>query len=58
MFVVVPVVFLPALVLSFASAESTDQMIRDKCAREWPDDFEMRAYCEKKQVEGLRALER
>ncbi len=30
--------------------------IRAKCAKEWPDDFAMRKYCEDKQYEGLRAL--
>ncbi len=30
--------------------------IRTKCAKEWPDDFAMRKYCENKQYDGLRAL--
>jgi len=31
-------------------------MIRSKCASEWPDDYQMRKYCEDQQYEGLRAL--
>ena len=31
-------------------------IIRSKCAGEWPDDFSMRAYCEKQQREGLADL--
>lgn len=30
--------------------------IRTKCAGEWPDDFAMRAYCEKQQQEALVKL--
>lgn len=30
--------------------------IRAKCAGEWPDDFAMRAYCEKQQQEALVKL--
>lgn len=33
-------------------------MIRSKCSSEWPDDFRMRDYCEKKQIEALRELNR
>ena len=31
-------------------------MIRSHCAKEWPDDYQMRKYCEDQQYEGLRAL--
>ncbi|NIV11875.1 MAG: hypothetical protein GWN62_11540 [Aliifodinibius sp.] len=31
-------------------------MIHSHCAKEWPDDFKMRKYCEDQQYEGLRAL--
>jgi zinc ribbon protein len=31
-------------------------MIRSHCAKEWPDDFVMRKYCEDQQYKGLRAL--
>ena len=31
-------------------------IIGSKCAGEWPDDFSMRAYCEKQQREGLANL--
>jgi hypothetical protein len=48
---------LPAWTPLFASADTTDQMIRAKCAREWPDDFRMRAHCEERQREALRQLE-
>ncbi|MDP3520678.1 MAG: hypothetical protein Q8S02_08655 [Hydrogenophaga sp.] len=33
-------------------------VISAKCAMEWPDDFRMRAYCEKKQDEGLSTVRR
>ena len=41
---------------SYVQAEGVDQTIREKCAREWPDDFRMRAYCEKRQREALPKL--
>jgi hypothetical protein len=28
-------------------------VIRSQCAKEWPDDFRMRAHCEEQQREGL-----
>jgi hypothetical protein len=31
-------------------------IIRPKCAKEWPSDFEMRAYCEKQQNEAVTRL--
>jgi Domain of unknown function (DUF4124) len=31
--------------------------IRAKCAKDWPNDFRMRAYCEKKQLESLQTLQ-
>jgi hypothetical protein len=34
----------------------TDQTIRQKCLREWTNDFSMRAFCEKKQREAVHAL--
>lgn len=40
-----------------ADAEGDVQaVISAKCAREWPDDFRMRAYCERKQAEGLSTV--
>jgi hypothetical protein len=50
-----------AEMLARSSAEPpTDQeasaMIREHCAKEWPDDFQMRKFCEDQQYEGLRAL--
>ncbi|MEJ2082073.1 MAG: hypothetical protein P8Y94_07835 [Acidobacteriota bacterium] len=30
--------------------------IKEHCAEEWPDDFSMRAYCQKKAVESLQEL--
>ncbi|HXG70557.1 MAG TPA: hypothetical protein VNJ04_08095 [Gemmatimonadaceae bacterium] len=49
-----------------AYAETTDRaaevaafdtaVIRPKCAKDWPDDFTMRAYCEQAQQTALRAL--
>ena len=32
------------------------EIIRDKCKKEWPDDFQMRNYCEDRQWEGLEKL--
>lgn len=31
-------------------------LIRPKCAADWPDNFQMRAFCEKQQQEALAAL--
>ena len=36
-------------------AEATPR-IRSKCAADWPDDFEMRAYCGKQQFDALEKL--
>jgi hypothetical protein len=30
--------------------------LRTKCAQEWSDDYQMRNYCEEKQIEALRKL--
>lgn len=38
------------------SDPTPEQMLRDKCEREWPDDFRMRDYCEKQQREGFQTL--
>jgi hypothetical protein len=35
---------------------ATDQTIKAHCVSEWPEDFQMRAWCEDQQREGLRAL--
>jgi hypothetical protein len=32
-------------------------IIRAKCAKDWPDDFNMRAFCQKQQDEGVKALQ-
>ena len=32
------------------------ETIRGKCAEDWPDDYRMRAFCEKQQFEGDRAV--
>lgn len=34
------------------------QTIRNKCAKEWPDDFSVRNYCEKTQLEALKKIGR
>lgn len=39
-----------------AQVEEIKQTIRKHCEKQWPDDFAMRAYCEKKQLEGVREL--
>lgn len=33
-----------------------DQIIEQKCAEEWPNDFRMRSYCQDQQREGVAAL--
>lgn len=38
--------------------EAAISIIRAKCAKDWPDDFTMRAYCQKQQDEGLAELHR
>ncbi|MDD2325007.1 MAG: hypothetical protein PHW63_03210 [Alphaproteobacteria bacterium] len=35
---------------------NTMQIIEQKCEREWPNDFSMRAYCQKQQKEGVATL--
>lgn len=44
--------------ISLPAATSSDPGagIRPKCAADWPDDFTMRAYCEKQQREAVAAL--
>jgi hypothetical protein len=37
---------------------NSEQVIHELCAKEWPDDFRMRAYCERTQHEGLAQLKR
>lgn len=39
-------------------ADAAVSVIRETCAKEWPDDFRMRAYCQQQQDEGLAALQR
>jgi hypothetical protein len=34
------------------------QQIRRKCAREWPDDYNMRHYCEQQQLTAYRQMEK
>lgn len=42
---------------SFTSEPPLDtSIIRPKCAKEWPDDFSVRAYCEKTQNEAVQTL--
>jgi hypothetical protein len=46
---------------SQASSDGTSDatavaIIRQTCAKEWPDDFRMRAYCQDQQDKGLAAL--
>lgn len=31
-------------------------IVRRHCTQEWPEDFDMRAFCERKQFEGIRKL--
>jgi hypothetical protein len=38
------------------SLGSATSVIRVKCASDWPDDFAMRAFCQKRQDESLAAL--
>lgn len=33
-----------------------DQIIEQKCTQEWPNDFQMRLYCQNKQHDGIAAL--
>ncbi len=35
-----------------------ETVIRSKCIEEWPNDFRMQAYCEKKQYEALQKLQK
>jgi hypothetical protein len=30
--------------------------LRDQCAKEWPENFRMRNFCEEQQIEALRKL--
>lgn len=38
--------------------ENTVQIIEQKCAEEWSNDFRMRSYCQKQQQEGIKKLDR
>ena len=38
------------------SLAAVQPAIRAKCAKEWPEDFSVRAYCEKTQTEALNKL--
>lgn len=38
------------------TAAFDESIVRPKCAKEWPDDFQMRAYCETQQHEALGKL--
>jgi hypothetical protein len=38
------------------TADEPFAVIKAKCAADWPKDFQMRAYCETKQTEGLRSV--
>jgi hypothetical protein len=40
------------------SLGDTVAVIRAKCATDWPDDFAMRAHCQKRQDDGVTALQR
>ena len=40
------------------SDASAAPMIRSKCANEWPDDYQMRNYCEEQQLKAIRELNR
>jgi hypothetical protein len=31
-------------------------VVRKKCIKEWPDDFSVREYCERKQFDAIRKL--
>lgn len=36
----------------------TEQVIKQKCAREWPTDYNMQAYCQRQQREAVETLAR
>lgn len=38
------------------SAEDVGRVIREHCMKQWAKDFQMQAYCEKQQREGVREL--
>ena len=42
--------------VSLLGGEDFQSIIREKCRKEWTDDFQMRAYCEKKQIEAVASL--
>lgn len=35
---------------------NADQIVEEKCTQQWPNDFEMRRYCQGKQHDGIIAL--
>ena len=41
---------------SLPSSTAAGTPIRQKCAAAWPEDFQMRAFCEKQQTEALAKL--
>lgn len=40
----------------WTAKELTFRKFRRKCAREWPDDYAMRVYCEEQQIEAFRKI--
>jgi hypothetical protein len=38
--------------------KNASAIIHEHCKNEWPSDFEMRAYCEKKQFDALEELQK
>lgn len=40
------------------SGGNVDAVIKRKCLREWPTDFQMQAYCIRQQNDAVRALSR
>ena len=37
--------------------ENSEAVIKEHCREEWPNDFEMRVYCEKQQRDGVQTLD-
>ena len=46
-----------AVLVAFGSAQTTDEVIRTKCASEWPTDFEMQSYCQRQQRQAVKELQ-
>jgi hypothetical protein len=49
-----PLVFLLALLAHPVSAEDVGDWIKQRCTRDWPNDYSMQVFCIRQQIEGAK----